>query len=396
MTRNSSPDRRAGYASRRWAIAGLGLLATIAYAALARRGDSARPTAAIAHQGIPITAVRAKRGDFEIRLAALGTVTAFNTVTVTSRVAGQIMRVAFKEGQMVREGDLLAQIDPRPYQVQLLQAEGQLAKDRASLANARITYERDGQLFAQGVIARQDLDNAYSQLRQYEGSLVSDRASVDNARLELTYARITAPISGKIGLRLVDPGNIIPATNTTSIAVITQLQPISVVFSIPEDDLHEVLGDRKADPQLPVDVYDRSLTRKLATGSLLALDSQIDQTTGTVRLKAVFPNKDGALFPNQFVNVKLQVGLQRNVVLVPAAAIQRSMQGTFVYVIKPTTAADSRAVKVSLIQGESAAIASGIEAGDLVVIDGVDKLRPGAHVQVELVANRAGGGADQQ
>jgi multidrug efflux system membrane fusion protein len=339
-----------------------------------------------AHQTIPVAAVAAKTGDLNQYISAIGTVTAYNTVTVKSRVDGQLDKVNFTEGQMVNSGDELAQIDPRPYQVELTQAEGTLAKDLATLENNKILLARDKQLYDQKVIARQDLDNQQALVGQFAGSIESDKGVVDNAKLQLTYSRITSPITGRVGLRLVDPGNIIHATDATGLAVITQLQPIAVDFSVPEDDLPSLETAMKADPHLPVEAYDRDLKHKLADGQLLTTDNQIDQTTGTIKLKASFPNEDSSLFPNQFVNARLLVNTIQNATLIPAAGLQRSQQGSFVYVVKPDKTVDMRPVTVQATQGDVIAISKGLQAGDLVVTDGVDKLQQGAHVSVQTAA----------
>jgi multidrug efflux system membrane fusion protein len=344
---------------------------------------------------VPVSAAAAKLGDLSRYISAIGTVTAFNTVTVKSRVDGQLEEVAFKEGQLVKKGDLLAVIDPRPFQVQLAQAQGQLARDEASQRNAQIMLGRDRELYKKNVIARQDLDNQESQVGQFAGAIRTDQANVDNAKLQLVYSRITSPITGRIGLRLVDQGNMVHATDTQGLAVITQLQPIAVLFSVPEDDLPRITTALKTGAQLPVDAYDRDVKTKLASGSLLTLDNQIDQSTGTIRLKAVFPNEDNSLFPNQFVNAKMLVDTMHDVVLVPAAAVQRSSQGMFVYVVQPDQTVQIRNVTVSMTQGELAAIGSGLKQGELVVTDGVDKLRQGAKVTVQLAANPVKPGATQ-
>jgi multidrug efflux system membrane fusion protein len=349
--------------------------------------DSATTAAqSAAHMVVPVAAVPATVGDLNQYISAIGTVTAYNTVTVKSRVDGQLDKVNFTEGQMVKAGDLLAEIDPRPYQVELTQAEGTLAKDLATLENAKVTYARDKELFSQNVLARQDLDNQESTVGQYAGSIESDKGAVDNAKLQLTYSRITSPITGRVGLRLVDPGNIIHATDATGIAVITQLQPIAVDFSIPEDDLPSLESAMKTDPQLPVAAYDRDMKHKLAEGSLLTTDNQIDQSTGTIKLKASFPNLDNSLFPNQFVNARLLVNTIPNAILIPAAGLQRSQQGSFVYVVKPDKTVEMRPVTVQASQGDVMAISRGVAAGDLVVTDGVDKLTQGAHVSVQTAA----------
>ena len=336
---------------------------------------------------MPVAAAAAKRGDLNRYLTAIGTVTAFNTVTVKTRVDGQIVNVAFKEGQTVHQGDLLVEIDPRPYQAQLSQAEGQLAKDQATLLNAKITLARDRSLYQQGVIARQDFDNQQSVLGQSAGAVKSDQANIEAAKVQLAYCRITAPITGRIGLRLVDQGNIVHAADTTGLAVITQLQPIAVDFSIPEDNLPQVIQDMRKGQELPVDAYDRELKNRLAAGMLETFDSQIDQTTGTIKLKAIFQNNDYSLFPNQFVNVKLLVDTKRDTVLVPVAAIQRNPQGAFVYVVKPDNTVEVRTVTVGATQGDVAAIDSGVTPGELLVTDGLDKLAAGSKVSVQVAAN---------
>ena len=368
-----------------WLVVLIVAIVGIYYLSGRNSSDSAVPPA-MAHPVVPVAAVPAKLGDLNQYISAIGTVTPYNTVTVKSRVDGQLMKVNFTEGQIVKAGDLLAEIDPRPYQVQLTQAQGTLAKDLATLENNKILYARDKELYAQKVIARQDLDNQEALVGQYAGSIESDKGAVDNAKLQLVYSRITSPITGRVGLRLVDPGNIIHATDATGLAVITQLQPIAVDFAIPEDDLPNLETAMKANPQLPVAAYDRDLKHKLADGSLLTTDNQIDQSTGTIKLKAAFPNQDNALFPNQFVNARLLVNTLPNAILIPAAGLQRSQQGSFVYIVKPDKTVAMRPVTVGAAQGDVIAISKGLQAGDVVVTDGVDKLQQGSHVSVQTAA----------
>src|SRR5579885_2759552 len=386
--------------SRRWWFwAGEAVVLLVVYRVVAGLGrdrdQSAEAAAAIRNRSIPVSAAAAKRGNLDLYLTEIGTVTPFKTVTVHSRVDGELVRVLFKEGQMVKEGDLLAEIDPRPFQVQLTQAEGQMARDNASLANARSQLDRYRRLYAQNIVARQDLDNQEALVGQYAGAVKNDQGLIDSAKLNLAYSRITAPISGRVGLRLVDPGNIVHANDAQGLMVITQLQPIAVIFSIHANDLPRVMKAMSEGPVLPVDVYDRALNHKLATGVLLTLDNQIDQTTGTVKLKASFPNEDNALFPNQFVNAKLLYDSRRDAVLIPAAGVQRSSQGPYVYVVRPDQTVEMRMVKVDATQGETAAIGSGLAPGEMVVVDGTDKLRQGSRVTVQLAANPASPGATQ-
>jgi membrane fusion protein, multidrug efflux system len=329
---------------------------------------------------VPVLVAPSLRGDLPVYFNGLGSVTAFNTVTIRSRVDGQLVRVAFKEGQFVKQGDLLAEIDPRPFQVQLEQAMGQLAKDQAQRRDAEVNLERFKLLFKEGVIPQQQLDTQAALVGQFDGSIASDQAQIDNAKLQLTYCRITAPISGRIGLRLVDVGNIVHATDTNGLLVITQLQPISVIFSLPQDQLPQVDAKLRAGVQLPVEAYDRDDTSKIATGKLATIDNQIDSTTGTYKLKSIFSNEDKVLFPNQFVNVHLLVDTRRNLTIIPTAAIQRGPQGTYVYAVANGNTAKIRTVTIAQITGNNAGLSAGVEPGEFVVIDGQDKLQDGSKI----------------
>lgn len=329
---------------------------------------------------VPVVVASALHGDLPVYFNGLGTVTAFNTVTVHTRVDGQLLNVAFREGQFVHEGDLLVQVDPRPFQVQLEQAEGQLAKDQAQRKDAQVNFERYQLLFDEGVIPKQQLDTQGALVGQFDGAIKSDQSQIDNAKLQLVYCRITAPISGRVGLRLVDPGNIVHAADTTGIVVITQLQPIAVLFSLPQDQLPQVTTKLRAGAQLNVEAYDRDDTQKIATGKLLTIDNQIDTTTGTYKLKSVFDNKDNSLFPNQFVNIHLLVDTMHNLTIVPASAIQRGPQGTYVYAVGGDNTVKIHTVTVALTTATSVGLSGGINAGDVVVIDGQDKLQDGSNV----------------
>ena len=329
---------------------------------------------------VPVVVATAQKGDFPVYLEGLGTVTAFNTVTVHTRVDGQIMKVNFTEGQYVRQGDSLIEIDPRPYQVMLEQAEGQLAKDQAQLHDVQVDFERYTLLFNEGVIPKQQVDTQQAQVGQYQGAIKADQATIDNAKLQLVYCHITAPISGRIGLRLVDMGNIVHASDTNGLLVITQVQPIAVIFTLPQDQLQQVLGKLYGSKSLSVEAYNRDDSAKIADGRLLTIDNQIDPTTGTYKLKAVFENDKNILFPNQFVNMHMLVDVKHNLVIVPAAAIQRGPQGTYVYVVSDGTTVNIRPVSIAQTTGNNVGVSSGLNPGDVVVIDGQDKLQDGSKV----------------
>ncbi len=376
-----------GSQSHRWSwrlgLLAVCLLAVVGYFFWGQIQPKAARQSSPAPRAIPVVAVPAKQGDLPVYLTGLGSVTPLNTITVKTRVDGQLMQVYFREGQLVKAGEALAEVDPRAFQVQLEQAEGQLARDQALLTDAKLDLQRYTVLVAQDSIPRQQLDTQTSLVHQYEAALKIDQAQIDNAKLNLAYCHITAPIGGRIGLRLVAPGNIVHATDTTGLVVITQLQPISVLFSIPEDSLPQVLANLRANVRMPVEAFDRSMQHKLAEGVLLTVDNQIDPTTGTVRLKAEFPNEESSLFPQQFVNARLLLTLKRGTTLVPTVAIQRSPQGTFVYVVQADQTTAMRPVTVDVAEGDQTSIASGVKPGDLVVTDGTDRLRQGAKVEMQ-------------
>jgi multidrug efflux system membrane fusion protein len=314
-----------------------------------------------------------------IYLRGLGNVAAFNSVAVKTRVDGQLIAIHFQEGQFVQAGDLIAEIDPRPFQVQLEQAQGQLARDQAQLNDANVNLARYQALWEAQVIPKQQLDTQAAQVGQFKGTIEADKAAIDNAKLQLIYARITAPIGGRVGLRQIDVGNIVHASDATGIVSIDQIEPISVFFTIPADSLPPVLKKLRAGAKLRVDAYDRSDTNKIASGTLLTVDNQIDPNTGTSRLKSVFDNADHALFPNQFVNCRLLLDITHGIVIIPSAAIERGPQGTYVYVVKDNTA-NLRVITAGATEGNNTAIDSGLQPGEMVVIDGQDKLQEGSKV----------------
>jgi multidrug efflux system membrane fusion protein len=333
---------------------------------------------------IPVVAAKAHKGSIPVYFTGLGAVTPINTVTIKSRVDGQLMKVLYKEGDMVQQGDVLVEIDPRPFQVQLAQAEGELAKDQAALENARIDLARYQTLLTQNAIPEQQVATQKAAVAQDEGIVKSDQGQIESARLDITYCHITAPISGRIGLRLVDQGNIVHASDSTGLLVITQIQPISVIFTLAEDQLPAVLKKVRAGQQLKVDAYDREMKTKIAQGSLTTLDNQIDPATGTVKIRATFGNRDSALFPSQFVNARLLVEEKRGVTLAPGAAIQRNSQTTYVYAVKPDSTVTVHPVKVGATEGDESEIVSGLSPGDVVVMTGVDRLQEGSKVNAQI------------
>jgi len=352
---------------------------------------SASQATALLNRPVPVQVTAAEQKSMPIYLSALGTVTPYMSVTVKARVSGQLLPVKFTEGQQVREGQVIMVIDPRPYQATLDQAKGTLAHDQALLKNAQAEYKRYKALYEAGVTSKETLDADEASQGQYQGAIEADKASIESAQLQLSWCYIHAPISGRIGLRLVDPGNIITA-NTTNLVIINQFQPIAVYFTLPENQLPQVLHKLAAEKKLPADAYDRGDTQKLAGGVLLTADNQIDTTTGTDKLKAVFDNKDQGLFPNQFVNIHLVLENRPSAIIVPSAAIQSGLQGSFVWIIdtdaKGATTARIQPVKVALAEGQVTILDSGLNAGQNVVVDGADRLRPGQIVTASVARQR--------
>ncbi|HWY68728.1 MAG TPA: MdtA/MuxA family multidrug efflux RND transporter periplasmic adaptor subunit [Terriglobales bacterium] len=343
--------------------------------------DASRP--------IPVSVAPVQQRDIPVYLEGLGNVQAYYTVTIHSRVDGQLMQVHFREGQHVRKGDELALIDPRPYEVQVAQAEATKYKDQANLENAQRDLERYADLYKQGVIAQQQYNTQQSVVAQQEGLVRADDAQINNAKLNLTYCHIKAPIDGQVGLRLVDPGNMVHASDPNGMLVITQLQPISVLFTLPEDNLQMVMQHMKGRP-LEVQAWNRDDTQQIADGRLETIDNQIDPNTGTFRLKAVFDNRDSALYPNQFVNARLQVYTRQNAITLQSTAVQRGSQGTYVYVLKQDNTVESRPIKVALTEGLIAVIDSGVRPGEQAVTDGQEKLQPGSRVDVQVPGQQPG------
>src|SRR6266496_5057435 len=346
-------------------------------------GSTSGPSSARANvpQTVQVTVASAEQQDLPVYLSGLGSVTAYYTVGVKSRVDGQLVEVKFREGEFVKKGDLLAVIDPRPYQVQLDQAQAQLFRDQASLRDAQLNYERYKNLLEEsGAMSQQQVDTQKASVDQLEGTVRNDQALVNNAKLNLSYCHITAPEGGRIGLRQVDPGNMVHASDANPMIVITQLQPITVLFTIPEDQL-QIVAKQMRNGTLEVDAYSRDDQNKLTTGKLLTIDNQIDQTTGTGRLKAVFDNRDNELWPNQFVNVHLLLETKKNATVVPSAALQRGPQGSFVYVVKQDKTVEVRPVTVSGTEGNLAEIANGILPNETIVTDGQDKLQANSRVE---------------
>lgn len=334
---------------------------------------------------IPVVTAKARVGDLPIYLDCLGTVTAFNVATIRSRIDGELVKLHFQEGQTVKSGDLLAEIDPRPYEVQLAQAKGTLDKDLATLDNARRNLERDKSLRQSNVISAQEYEASVTLVSQAEGAVAADRAQVDNAKLNLVFCRITAPFAGKIGLRKVDVGNYIRASDPNGLLVIVQTQPIAVVFTVPQDFVAKVQRQQALSP-LHVEIHGREMGTPLATGLVSAVDNQIDPMSGTVRIKATIPNQDESLFPNEFVSVRLLVETRKNVVIAPAAAVRHGPESDFVYVVKSDDTVELRTVKVGTVEGDRALIESGVSEGETLVVQGLDRLQPGAKVEGRTAA----------
>jgi multidrug efflux system membrane fusion protein len=387
-TRDATPDATVGRSRTRLALvafAGLAvLLGVVWYAARGRaasKSQASGPGGRNAAAPVPVLVATAEKRDLPVYLSGLGTVTASNTVTIKSRVEGPIVQVAFREGQEVKKGDLLLIVDPRPFEVQLSQARANLARDQAQLQDARINLKRNEALFEQGILPEQQRDSQAALVKQLEAATQVDEAQIDNAALQLGYTHITAPVSGRVGLRLVDVGNVVHPADQNGLVVITELEPITALFTLPEDTLPSVAEHMRSGP-LTVEAWSRDDRTKIATGRLLTVDNQIDASTGTGRLKGVFENKDRALWPNQFVNAHLLIEVRKGQTVVPAAAVQRGSTGVFAYVVKPDHTVEVRPLKVALNQGGLAAIEDGIAPGEQVVTDGHEKVQAGSRVEV--------------
>ena len=390
------PDFRAtSRISRRWLIALVVLLGALLLWWLLPGKPAAKKVGNSPWDGpVPVRLTEVGSGDFHIELKALGTVTALNTVNVRSRVDGELVKVFFEEGQLVKAGDLLAQIDPRPYQVALQQAEGTLAQNQAQLKNAEIDLARYQGLYAEDSIAKQTLDTQQALVGQYRGTVKSNQAAVAEARLNLDFTRIRAPIAGRLGLRQVDLGNLVRSSDTTPLVVITQVEPIAVNFTLPEKDLPPLLARVRDNQKLRVEAWDRGEQQRLAEGELHSLDNQIDVATGTVKLKARFANTGEQLFPNQFVNVRLRVETRQQATLIPSAAVQFGARGTFVFVLGEGDKVQIRDVRIAASDGATSLVEEGVKVGERLVLEGIDKLKDGSQVQV--IGNEPGALAQPQ
>ena len=375
---------------RRWIIAAVGVLLVVGAIWLVRRSSQKQPAPAAAAQAqqrpVPVVTAQVQQRDLPIYLDGLGTVVAAKTITVRPQVEGRLDSVTFREGQVVRRGDVLAQIDPRPFQVQLEQARGALTRDAAQLRTARLALARNLELRREKLVSQQDVDNAEATVGQFEGAVRIDQAQIDNARLNLDYARITSPIDGVTGVRLVDPGNLVRSTDANGVVVVTQLDPVAVLFTLPQDYLPQVAQQMELGT-LAVEAYSRDGNTKLGTGELLVIDNQINQNTATMRLKATFANPQRLLWPNQFVKARLLLTVRKGAIVIPATAVQRGPEGTFAYVVGPDQTVQPRPIEVELNQGDVAAIARGLSPGEVVVADGAAALRPGAKVAPRPATN---------
>jgi multidrug efflux system membrane fusion protein len=394
-TQDGSPSTVPRRPIGRWISFAIVIVVGLAGAILWNRHGRA-PAAPKAPPAIPVVVATAQKGDIGVYVTGLGTVTPLNTIAVKTRVDGQLMTVGYKEGEMVRKGAALAEIDPRPYQVQLEQANAQLVKDQATLQNARVDLDRYESLITKNAVAQQVLQTQRATVAQDEGTIKADQANIDSAKLNIAYCHIEAPLSGRVGLRLVDPGNLVSAAASTTLVVITQTQPISVIFTIPEQQVDEVRAPIKAGKRLHVDALDRDGRTTLAQGDLTTLDNQIDQTTGTLKLRATVPNLDEALFPNQFVNARVLVQEKKGVTLVPNAAVQRNGSTTFVYVVKSDQSVTMRTVKLGTVNAEQSEILSGVSVDERVVVQGVDKLQEGTKVAATSADEQDTRGSDDQ
>lgn len=371
------------FGGRRIRLAVVCLLVAVCGVLVGCSGGDSKPQKAQAASGpraVSVAVSPVLKQDVPVYLSGLGSVTAFNTANIKSRIDGQIMKVNVREGQDVHQGDLLIEIDSRPYQVQLEQMQAQLFRDQAQLRDARLNLERYTALIPSGSIAQQQVDTQKALVDQLDGTVRNDQAQIDNAKLNITYCHITAPFNGRVGLRQVDPGNIVHASDANPMLILTQLQPIAVIFTLPEDVLPRVSQQMRRGP-LEVDAFSRDDQTKLATGKLLTIDNQIDPTTGTAKLKAVFDNRDNKLWPNQFVNADLLVETRKNSTVVPTAAILRGPQGTYVYTVNPDRTVEDKIVTVALTQGDTTVVADGINPGETVVTDGQDKLQRGSRIE---------------
>ncbi|HEX3498578.1 MAG TPA: MdtA/MuxA family multidrug efflux RND transporter periplasmic adaptor subunit [Stellaceae bacterium] len=385
-----APTRRGSrWRAAAWIAAALLIAAGIAWWIHSRPGTQTAMPRFATSGPMPVLADTAQKGAIDITLDELGTVTPLATVTIRTQISGQLMKLNFQEGQMVAKGDLVAEIDSRPYDLALGQMQGQLARDQALLKNAELDLARYRKLVAQDSIPHQQLDTQDALVHQLQGTVMTDQAQVDNAKLNVLYCHITAPVSGRVGLRQVDVGNYVQTNDTNGIVVITQIQPITVIFTVPEDEVPAIMRRLRAGATLPVDAYDRSRTTKLATGQLSTVDNQVDTSTGTVKLRAQFDNAGFELFPNQFVNVHLTVDTLNDTTIVASSAVQRGAAGSYVYLINPDDTVTVRPVKLGPTNGERVAVASGLAPGDQVVVDGADKLRDGAKISRRDTAGAA-------